>query len=543
MAILQRFIDSIQSFFLKFFLSPEEYKRQRALKQMRVVISSETPSLYRSDNMLMPAFADLIYELDQHLLPLKNLFTHSLTAADARTAAEAQNLLIEHALSEEQQQLHTRMQITNRRTEIMSLNSEQAAQKIQEQGKDLQMFLALLTTDEFKMRDREWSDVLMLANLCFFDFNALLSHFDESFVPHIGKMTTVHSTNFRPASAEVVLPNLLDFNFVLAPCVASDYVIQNLILLPRPKTGDVNEQHYETLIKRAIQFLASITSNRLSRQNMHYLLCLAQNDPEFVESSSYTPVSILEEYIQRKTDSFSADSRKLLNARKNEQLYDSIKQIFSVGEVIPVAGYTDELNVRLEQYTSLSFEWVLPLKMIKSFARYFFLPSFQPFLHELLIEGFFTDKEFERQCAEAYHSCESVPEKIAEFEQLLKSGNKCSLESITGFLDEIEKGGGNMEKRLKKLVDPLNISARNLVQSAGESYIKMNVCVTNLVDDSKRSVPALVSNIKTLAHSVKNKKHFFAMEARLGAFNSFIEIIKNFTIVEKKTHDTAFGEN
>lgn len=159
----------------------------------------------------------------------------------------------------------------------------------------------------------------------------------------------------------------------------------------------------------------------------------------------------------------------------------------------------------------------------------YFEMHYKTFLKSLLIEGFFANKQIEGQYAAIYRSCEMLLGKIKNFEQLFKPNGQCNLIEIQGYIAEIEKGK-DMKKQLQKIVDIANMQAKTIVQTGSKAYADLYAFTEHLLEDIKAPTPELVTNIKALVVSSKNKESFTRLEQDRHIFAMFLEIMKNYAV-------------
>ena len=169
------------------------------------------------------------------------------------------------------------------------------------------------------------------------------------------------------------------------------------------------------------------------------------------------------------------------------------------------------------------------MQLLKSFTEMYFETHFKTFLRSLLIEGFFANKQVEGQYAAIYRSCEMLLGKIKNFEQLFKPKGQCNLIEIQGYIAEIEKGK-DMKKQLQKIVEIANMQAKTVVQTGSKAYADLFAFTEHLLEDIKAPTPELITNIKALAVSSKNKESFACLEQDRHIFAMFLEIMKNYAV-------------
>jgi hypothetical protein len=65
---------------------------------------------------------------------------------------------------------------------------------------------------------------------------------------------------------------------------------------------------------------------------------------------------------------------------------------------------------------------------------------------------------------------------------------------------------------------------------------------TIIIDESKKTVPEFITNIRTLSFSTKNQASFSFLEKEIGVFRNFLEIMKKYAIVGTLSVPVSFAE-
>lgn len=259
------------------------------------------------------------------------------------------------------------------------------------------------------------------------------------------------------------------------------------------------------------------------------ILKVIKEDPNFEEKVTVSESKPLQEYIDRLSENFQADSKRLLKITQESNITDLIEKCFGKNPLKPLDGYNDTVNDALQNLSTVSFDWVKPMQLLKAFTEMYFETHYKTFLQSLLIEGFFANKQIEAQYATTYRSCEMLLGKIRNFEQLFKPKGQCNLLEIQGYIAEIEKGK-DMKKQLQKIVEIANMQAKAVVQTGSKAYADLYTITEHLLEDTKAHTPELITNIKALASNSKNKSSFTRLEEDRHIFAMFLEIMKNYAV-------------
>ncbi len=526
------FFEKIKNFFFSIFSSSsgEDHKKQKMMKALMLELKKAKYPLYRSDNMVLSGLPIIIYELFIAIQPLKKILSGTIASNDKRISSSFLDLMVEDKFLEEEKKIRNSFRLENRIKAIPDFLSEDFDKKIKEQNLAFSDFCFVLDGAKFQHVDDVVNKCFAFFDFSNFKFNEFFANFDPGFQSLVGTDTVRDHYSFENVDAIKILQAILDMDFLLKRvCIDKDFVEGLFFLnasLPTVMRRD------ESLIKRDLHNFTFIVENSLGTNTLRTLSKLIKQDPDFEdETSSPKKFHATEEYKEHLISIFNADTKRLLNMQQDEKLADLIAQLFQGIEIMSLRFYNQKLNERVQALTVYSLDWVKPIEIIYTFTKRFFEPNFEPFLRELIVEGYFEDKKFQSELASDYYFCEAIPEKLKEFEDLTDQKKEHSEFQITGFLARIENGG-DAEKALAKPLDFLNLRAKALVEEIAMRYSNLYKACTFIVDDAHQSVPNFVSNLKAMIISTRNKDKFASLEEGMKRFALFLDVIGKYVILE-----------
>ena len=522
-------ITSIKYFFEGlFFSSSPEYQKKRQLKGYELELKKLNPPLYHTGKILLPAFGSLLYQLYHFLQPVKAILDKTVNSPDIRAAEKYQDLFFEAALSEDQVKQHRTFTFQARNLILSKYkNYQETEHKLQEQIHEFKSFMRLFNTPASKAREQELIKLFFLSDLCDFDYASFLNRFNNNLQLIAGAPALIAQDNFKEVFAGDVIQNLLDFQFIVRHVVITQTTINNVIFLARSLENFTDETGVK--LEKTLRTVETLLANQLKRTTIPIMLKLIKEDPNFEEKITVSESKPLQEYIDRSSENFQADSKRLLKITKETNITGLIEKCFGSAQLKPLDGYNDAINDAIQNHSTISFDWVKPMQLLKAFTEMYFETHYKTFLKSLLIEGFFANKQVEGQYAAIYRSCEVLLGKIRGFEQLFKPKGQCNLVEIQGYIAEIEKGK-DMKKQLQKIVEIANMQAKVVVQTGSKAYADLYAFTEHLLEDIKAPTPELITNIKALAVSSKNKESFARLEQDRHIFAMFLEIMKNYAV-------------
>ena len=522
-------ITAIKDFFEGlFFPSSPEYQKKWQLKTYAAELRKLNPPLYRTGEILLPAFGALLYQLYHFLQPVKAILDKTVNSPDIRAAEKYRDIFFEAILSEEQVKQRRSFTFQERSILLSTCKSYQETEhKLQEQIHGFKNFMRIFTEPAFRTREQELIKLFFLSDLCDFDYAAFLNRFNNNLQLTAGTAAPISQDNFEEVFAKDVIKNLLDFQFIVRNVAITQTTIDNIIFLARSLENFTDETGVK--LEKTLNTVETLLANRLKRTTIPIILKLINDDPNFEEKITVSESKPLQEYVDRMTENFQADSKRLLKITKETNITGLIEKCFGSGQLKPLDGYNDAINDAIQNLSTISFDWVKPMQLLKSFTEMYFETHYKTFLRSLLIEGFFANKQIEGQYAAIYRSCEILLGKIKNFEQLFKPKGQCNLIEIQGYITEIEKGK-DMKKQLQKIVEIANMQAKAVVQTGSKAYADLYAFTEHLLEDIKAPTPELITNLKALVVSSKNKESFTRLEQDRHIFAMFLEIMKNYAV-------------
>lgn len=511
-----------------FFSSSPEYQKKKKLKAYAAEIKKQHPPLYRTDKILLPAFASLLYQLYHFLQPVKAVLDKTVNSPDIRASEKYQDIFFEAVLSQELQTQRKNFSF-QARNQLLSKckNYTETERMIQDQAHEFKNFVKVFQSSVFKNREQDMLNLFYLADLCDFDYVSFLNRFNKNLQITPGTPATISQDSFEDVYAGDVIKNLLDLQFIIQHITITPAIIDNVVFLAR-KSDNLTDEAAQNL-EKTLQTVENLISVQLKRSTIPIMLKLIKDEPNFEEKVTVSESKPLRDYIDRLSENFQADSKRLLKILKETNITGLIEKCFGSAPLKSIEGYNDTINDAIQNLSTISFDWVKPMQLLKAFTEMYFETHYKTFLQSLLIEGFFANKQVESQYAAVYRSCETLLGKIRGFEALFKPKGQCNVQEIQGYIAEIEKGK-DLKKQLQKIVEIANMQAKAIVQVGSKAYADLYAFTEHLLEDMKAPSPELITNIKSLSSSSKNKESFARLEQDRVVFAEFLEIMKNYAV-------------
>lgn len=531
MDFFNKILSSIKDFFISvFFPSSPDYQQKHYLKIAEAELKKIRPAIYRSDGFILPGFATIMFQLYQQILPIKSILKNTIASKDIRLSSKYSDMLLEHEFTEEQIQTKKMLTYEKRAKILESLNTDEFDNAMQEQKKEFAIFMRSLEAEQIFAMDKKIERLFVLFDFFNYNFNKLFAKFDSAFEAVIGKDVLLPNYSFGQVRGEELLPDILDLDFLISRIAIDDDLIDSFMLLNSLVPDDVKLS--DITVEACFKEIPFILDSILKRNTLLTLIKVIKKEPDFKEDVKPIKVkSNIAEYKERATEAFTASTKKLVKLKQDRDVSALVNATFGKEPLRHVSAYNDEVNTHIQALTHMSFDWIRPLEVIKTFNVIHFERVISVFLREVMVEGYFQNHDFQNTLGVPYYYCENLAKKILDFEGKFTEKGSCSVVSIEGYLEAISKGG-DFRKQLSRIIDDANNAARVLCQEAGQAYYNLFNACEALIQDSKKAVPIYITNIRALTMSIKNKESYAEFEKRMQRFSSFIDIMKSYITLE-----------
>lgn len=520
--IIQDFLESL------FASSSPEYRKKSELKQLQANLKGMNPPLWR-DGILLPAFPTAVHQLNAMLAYPREVFEATVASPDRRAAEHYQELLFESELPPDLAVMRDHLSFAARAQEIAESQAS-AERVIEEQGKRLAQYLKQVEGPAGKLAEDRLKAAMALSDLAHFEFNELFSYFDPAFSSHIGQSSTVENPSFRQVEVAELIPALLDLYYLLTDASATAQVALSLAALEALRKKSELTEDIRGRASRSIQAVGYLLDKRVSAGTLLSIIRIARNDPSFVPSHPVAQAPFRERYRERITDTFDSESRKLLQEKQSDETKNQLRAVFGDLPLLDLEGYNDSTSALVQEFTPFALEWVEPLRIIRTFTERFFVPRYSTVIRSVIVEGYFNNRAMQSAMSASYSYCEHLSERLSEFERLFEDGGSFNLKILRGYVTEMEKGM-DFETPLRKMIDNMNGHAKALVQQAAAQYLELYNFAVIIMEDGKKPIPDVITNVRTLTGAVKNSASFQSLERETGVFRGFLEIMKKYAIV------------
>ena len=172
----------------------------------------------------------------------------------------------------------------------------------------------------------------------------------------------------------------------------------------------------------------------------------------------------------------------------------------------------------------------MPLEIIKTFMAKFFDDDIKNLLNDIVIEGFFNTPTYKTDFSSTVYACLELPEKLENFEDSFNREKENDQAILESYIQDSHKDS-DFSKKLSSFVDNINGQAKQLVQDISTIFFSLYRQLEELLIDAKKTKPDMVSNIKVLLTSSRNRDRSNKLELQFEKWTGFLEIMKNYAII------------
>ena len=529
MSLFQTISDFFESLFKR--SSPEVQKKQ-LLKKLDAEIREFNPAICKN-GMLLPNFGEAIFALYKNTRPLDNLFSVTLSTSDIPRQHRFEAQLIMTGYSLESQEVIENLSFDNRKAEIESEPQHQDRIFIR-QRKQLEKVLKELNTEAFKKMDSDILNLRQLVEFCHYNFIPFLQLFDSSFIPA--------DFGYNPSYTEVPIAkttNLLeDLYYQLSSFhIESSIAAAVLAVAQLRKGGELSDIERNSLLGN-LKKINYVMNHLLTPDKIKTLLRYCHEDPNYEPQVQKNTGSPRQEFANMLQSRYEADEQRIKTELQNETISEELATLFPNIPLQEVGAYNETFNKNLQQDTALSLKWLLPLKVLKTFLAVYVTSGVKNLLNDISIEGFFNNPEYKTNFSSMVFAVSSSAEEVQKFEDSFGNGQKNSVSVLQGYITD-SKRDKDFYNRLEKSISIINDEAHNLLQSQVTVLHNLSRELGELLEDAKKPSCELISNLKVLMMSSRNRDQTNLLESQYQNWNIFFEIMKNYVIINNNSSEMS----
>ncbi|MCR4938666.1 MAG: DUF5312 family protein [Treponemataceae bacterium] len=524
------FFSSLFNFFSSLFsgLSPE-VKLKQDMRKIEAELKNMQPLLYKN-GAAQPAFAEAFRLLQLNTKPIEAVLAATFKNQDLNIRNFYTGVLIETGFSDRAKSFREKLQYETRKADFFESINEQRI--IDSQRHDLEAILREIMAPNFSQIERILQSLDLLYDLCAFPYTPLIRQFDPEFLPE----ATGSEHHYTEVPLEAIEKKLLDFHYITGNLVITASMGRALCALAiYAKGGEVTEKSQNELLS-ALKKTSNILRKIITPQVITQFMKLIRNDISFIPKTSMENRRYISEYAERLKKQFENDTQRIQLEIQNDVIEKETKSLFNEKPLLELEGYNQGNNSLFQQCGAGSFLWILPLQIIKSFEDIYISDKVKALLNDLVVEGFFNNPQYKSDFSAIVYNCVEGEKNIKAFEDSFGKGQPNDTLLMTGYLRD-SRTNPDFLKNLTQMINSINKEAKKLLQKEVAAIYQLWQKLQELIPDSKKPQPELISNLKVLFMSPRNRDNAEFLETSFSQWSIFLDVMKNYAIIGDVNRD------
>lgn len=521
MSFIQTLTEILESIFKAG--SPEVKKRQE-IRRIESELRNRQPSIYKNE-MLQPNFAELFRILYENTKPVEEILRTTACSDDLQQNGRYEYQLILTGFPDETQKKLEQLSYESRKR-LVEESGDDIAKTFEMQRRSFGELLKSVHSVEFRKIDETLSKVMQLSDICRFNYMNIIHAFDPNF-DGISSQTLGNVKLVKPSS---IGSYLQDFYYLTSNFSLNSSVARAVIALRKVRHGNSISESEKASLMENLQKINTVLTTLLDSETLRKIICLAYNDPAHKpKTASYTSNAVKRflEFVQGRYDS---DEQRIKTEIKDYTISFELKELFGEIPLLSLKYYDSETNDLLRKNTPYSLAWITPLQTMKTFLSTYYTEEVRTILSNIELEGFFNDAALKSNYAASISACAETAGRIEAFENSFERGQPNDIANVNGLVEDSRRDADFL-KKLGPLVDNINNQAHKIIQEESKNFYSLYRQISEIILDSKKSKPAMISNIKVLVTSPRNRDGAGLLEQQHGAWKSFLKIMKNYAII------------
>ena len=503
--------------------SPEVQKKQ-LLKKLDQEIREYQPLICRN-GMLQPNFGEAIFQLYKNTRPLDNLFQLTVSPDNIQRQHRFEAQLIVTGYTMQDQEALENLSFENRKADVL-VETQNPDRVYLHQRKELERLIKALNSEGFKKMDADILSLRQLVEFCHYNFTPFLQAFDSGFIPA--------DLGYQPSYKELPVTtavNLLeDIYYQTGGLVITTSTAEAVLALAQLRKGDDLSMDEKKNYLGYLKKINYIFTKVLQPEKIKTLIRFCRQDLAYEPGIAKYTGSPRQEFANMMQTRFDSDEQRIKTEIQGETISTELEALFPNTPLEEVSSYNQIYDKLLQEEVSMSFKWILPLKILKTFLIVYLPESAKSLLNDIVIEGFFNNPAYKSNFSAIVFAASNADKEIKAFEESFGADQKNSIAVLESYIKDSKKDK-DFFKKLEKMVSSINDDAHKVLQEICTSLSSLSRELGELLADAKKPSSEIISNLKVLMMSSRNRDNTNFLEANYEKWNIFFEIMKNYVII------------
>ena len=503
--------------------SPEVQKKQQ-MKKLEQEIREFQPSICRN-GMLLPNFGEAIFALYKNTRPLDNLFSVTVSPNNIQRQRRFEAQLIVTGYPAEDQEILDSLSFESRKSDVLA-EAQNPDRVYMHQRKELERLVKALNTDGFKKMDSDLLQLRQLVEFCHYNYTPFLQAFDTNFIP----ADLMYKPSYREISLSTAQNLLEDLYFQSSGLQITTSTADAISALAQLRSGNELTETEQQAYLGNLKKINYIVTKILSPEKLKALIRLCRQDLSYEPDVAKYTGSPRQDFANMLQARFDSDEQRIKTEIQDETISDEVSALFPEITLEEVGVYNQTYNNLLQSEVSMSFKWILPMRILKTFLRHYMPEGAKALLNDIVIEGFFNNPAYKSSFSSIVFAAINADKDIVEFEESFGADKKHSIAVLESYIKDSKKDK-DFFKKLEKMVQSINDDAHKVLQAECTNLSSLSRQLGELLADAKKPSSEIISNLKVLMMSSRNRDNTNFLEANYEKWNIFFEIMKNYVII------------
>lgn len=519
MSLFSKIAEFFQSLFSASSVDPAQRQIIRKVEnELRIL----APDIYKSGSVQV-YFAEVLRVLFECTKPISDILSDTYCSSDLNRSRHYEEQLLLTGFDEECMEVLNELSYENRKKaakEASSIN-----RYFESDHRRIERIARQLNSPEFIKIDNVFARLNQLKDLCAFGYVSALKLFDQNYTS-----LYAYEPAFQSVPVEMLEGSLMDLYYVVYGLDITNSLYNAVLALATLSSGGSYSDEKAENLKGKFKKIQGILRHKLTPDILMWMIRAAKKNLEFVpEHSEYKAVS-RQKYAKYLENRFRVDEERLKNEIQNEKIQSEIDAVFGNEPLEKVIGYNAEVDNQLKQSTPCSFQWLMPMTLLKNFVKRFYEPHVKPLLNDIIIEGYFNNNNYKSEFSQNVFACNEILNRITEYEAKFSRSHEFDEANITSLITDSHKDTA-FETTLKALIDKINKFTKEFIQRETSNIFNLYKKMNDIVVESKQPSSDMITNLNILMFSSRNKENSECMETQYGQWKIFLEIMKNYVII------------
>lgn len=524
------FMQALTDFFdILFRSNAPEVQKKIKLRKIESELRLNPAGIFKNE-LVQPNLAEALRVLYENTKPIAKILDSTIASPDVRRNHRFEEELIVTGYTEEDKRILDSLSYEERKKQAVKAGDNSQRDAFDEQKKMLEKIVTDLNGAQFNKMDEVITALHQMADLCRFNFIDSLQLFDGEFAARHDE------ADYQPEYQAIPAPTLenafLDLYYLTAGYSINMPVANAILALNELLNGQPNDTRTKKELLQNLRRIQAILKRVLDADTLKNLICLAKGDPNFVPQKASYKENVRKNFAEQLQKQYMADEQRIRNELKDEYVKLELSELFPDGNLEPLVGYnTDTMDI-IGKNASSNFMWVMPMRVVKTFLKRYYSEPVRNLVNDIVVEGLFSNPATKTAFSQLVYSVNDSMNLIAQFEAKFAAGKEYSPQTINGLIADSHKNA-EFSKKLSNLVDIINEEAKEIVQKIASLLLSLQDNLSDCITDTKRSKSELVSNLKGIMFSSRNRESTSLLELQFPLWQNFFEIIRNYVIIKK----------